>query len=100
MLTNYPFVHLMDLLVCIVSAGGLKCFGLSVGQLTTPLTSAAESTLVTGTKVPSDNRETEAFYATAVGTTLSLWSVLQVMFCFPNESLSSVLSLSSIKMKI
>jgi len=64
----------------LIIAGGLKCFGLSVGQLTAPLTSAASMSLVGGTKsVPSDNRETEAFYATAVGATLSLWSLLQVI---------------------
>jgi hypothetical protein len=58
----------------------LKCFGLSISQLTTPITSAEKSAmLLKDIVVPFDDRETETVYAVIVGVVSLSWISLQVI---------------------
>lgn len=64
--------------------GALKAFGLSITQLTTPMTKYIPSSAIlqTDLEIPSDNREKEVLYASVVFSLVVSWVSLQTVGVF------------------
>ena len=60
--------------------GTIKSFGLSIGQLTTPMVKyIPASPLLPDIQLPFDNREKEVLYASVVFVSLAFWILFQTV---------------------